>query len=107
MFEDCRSPPWFAQQSLCHFRPPSCPSLEEDAVSTRLNRCNRKIITPLEGRGSIRDPEERHRESSLVTNKHRKVLRQLLTVLEDLISENEAKEDRDKKGIDKLEYNTF
>lgn len=35
------------------------------------------------------------------------MLRQLLTVLEDLINENEAKEDRDKKGIDKLEYNTF
>ena len=58
---------------------------------------NRKRITPAEGRGSIRDPEERYRESPLVTEKHRKVLRQLLTVLEDLIDENESKENM--KGI--------
>ena len=33
----------------------------------------------------------------MVTEKHRKVLRQLLTVLEDLIDENESNEDM--KGI--------
>ena len=37
-----------------------------------------------------------------MTEKHRKVLRQLLIVLEDLIDENEAKGDKVIKGISKL-----
>ncbi|PAV18425.1 WD40 domain containing protein [Pyrrhoderma noxium] len=44
-------------------------------------------------RSLIRDAKGRYRESPLVTEKHRKVLRQLLTVLEELIDENEDKED--------------
>ena len=38
------------------------------------------------------DPEKGYRQPSLVTEKHRKVLRQLLVVLEDLIDENEGKD---------------
>ena len=67
-----------------------------------LNKYNRKIITFLEGRSLIRDAKGRYRESPLVTEKHRKVLRQLLIVLEDLIDENEAKGDKAMRGINEL-----
>lgn len=48
---------------------------------------------PFEGRGSSKYPRKGYRKSSLTKERRIQVLRQLLTVLEDLIDENEGKED--------------
>ena len=64
-----------------------------------LNKHNRKIITFLEGRSLIRDAKGRYRESPLVTEKHRNVLRPLFMVLEELMDENVGKDAKNTKGI--------
>ena len=57
-----------------------------------------------EGQGSTKKPRKGYREPPLITEKHRKVLFQLLTVLEELIDENEGEEDM--KGMNyNIKYN--